>query len=111
MTDGQMKPWSEVKTTCSKCTKAINDTPFFEVHLREPEGVRVHIWCSGCMLEHRENQLADCTRAMREVSEELRSRMHGNKAGRPDYVVVFRCADLTELAQKLDDARAGKAAT
>lgn len=64
------------------------------------------------LLDLRERQLADCTRAMREVSAALRTNANGIRmtAALNRYTLVMHYANsLAVLARKLDAARAGKA--
>lgn len=69
------------------------------------------------MLDLRERQLADCTRAMREVSEGVKDHARALDLAWPllrtqnaniSRELDFMARQLNVLAQKLDDARAGK---
>lgn len=59
------------------------------------------------LLDLREQQLADCTRAMREVSDVLRSSINTALKGANFWAVEL----FERSADKLDAARAGKAGT
>ena len=82
-------PWFAQGKACGKCKREFTAEPASLSTGRE--GLR----CYLCLLDLREQQLADCTRAMREVSAVLRSWGSGE---------TWCC-----LADKLDAARAGKA--